>query len=126
MRRRGSHISKKIGSQLVVMSVLRSGRPLPPGRFLEFISVIGSVNPRAIIHLERLSLLKYPKNLWGIEPAFFRLEAQCLNQLRYCVPQTSNPTNLSSRSVSLIYLMNIYISTIKLHLVNCLAYWTHA
>jgi hypothetical protein len=58
VRGRGSHIFLTIGSQMAVRSALRAGRPLPPGRFLVLISVRGSVDPRAIVRLERLGQLK--------------------------------------------------------------------
>jgi hypothetical protein len=38
------------------------------------------------VWLEGLSQLKNPMISLGIEPAPFRLAAQCLNQLRFCVP----------------------------------------
>jgi hypothetical protein len=42
VRRRDSHILYTVGSQMVVrLSILRSGRPLPPGRFLVLIYVRG-------------------------------------------------------------------------------------
>jgi hypothetical protein len=48
-RRQGSHIFYAIGSQMAVrLSVLRAGRPLPPGRFLALISFSGWVNGRAV------------------------------------------------------------------------------
>jgi hypothetical protein len=37
----------------------------------------------AIVRLEGLGQLKNPVTSSGIEPTTFRLEAQCLNQLRY-------------------------------------------
>jgi hypothetical protein len=56
VRRRGSHIFWAIGSQMAVrLAALRAGRPVPPGRFLVHISVIGGVDPRAIVWLEVLS-----------------------------------------------------------------------
>jgi hypothetical protein len=51
------------------LSVLRAGRPLPPGRFLVLVSIRGCVNPRAIVHLEGLCQLKYPMTSSGIETA---------------------------------------------------------
>jgi hypothetical protein len=70
----------------VRLSDLRAGRPLPPGRFLVLISVRGRVDPRAIVWLEGLSQLENPMTSSGIEPATFRLVAECLSQLRYRVP----------------------------------------
>jgi hypothetical protein len=54
---------------MVRLSALRSGRPLPPGRFLVLISDRGWVNPRAIVRLGGLSLLKNPMTSSGIKPA---------------------------------------------------------
>jgi hypothetical protein len=69
MRRRGSHISWKIGSQLAVrLSALSAGLPLPPGRFLVLISVRGLVDPRAIMRLKGLGQLKNPIISLGIQP----------------------------------------------------------
>jgi hypothetical protein len=73
---------------MAMMSALRSGRPLPPGRFLVLISVIGCVDPRTILRLERLGQLKNPMTSSEVEPATFRLVAYCLNQLLYRVPQS--------------------------------------
>jgi hypothetical protein len=43
---------------MAVRSLLRSGRSLPPGRFLVLISVRDRVDPTAIVRLEGLSQLK--------------------------------------------------------------------
>jgi hypothetical protein len=59
VRRRGSHIFYRVGSQMSVrLSAIRACRPLPPGRFMVLISVRGLVDPRAIVRLEGLGLLK--------------------------------------------------------------------
>jgi hypothetical protein len=89
VRRRGSHVLQIFGSQMVAsLSAPRTGRPLPPVRFLVLISVRGSVDPRAIGL--GLGQLKNPVISSGIEPATLRLVAFCLNQLRYRVPPYLN------------------------------------
>jgi hypothetical protein len=60
----------------VRLSALRASRPLPPGRFL------------VLFEAEATPGLDQFKNLMtssGIEPAIFRLVAECLNELRYRV-----------------------------------------
>jgi hypothetical protein len=57
----------------VKLPALRSGRSLPPERFLILISLRGWVDPRAIVRLEGLAELKYPMPLSGIESATFWL-----------------------------------------------------
>jgi hypothetical protein len=59
----------------------------PPRRSLILISVRGWVQPRAIVWLEESEQLKNSTTSSRIEPATFRLVAQCLNQPAYRVPK---------------------------------------
>jgi hypothetical protein len=74
VRRRDFQIFYTIGSQMAVTSAPRTGRPLPPGRFLVLISIRGRFYPRATVRLEGLGQLKNPVTS-GIEPATIRLVA---------------------------------------------------
>jgi hypothetical protein len=50
---------------VVRLSVLRAGRPLPPGRLLVLISARVSVDTRAVLRLEELGQLEKSNDLVG-------------------------------------------------------------
>ena len=79
------------GSQISRQSAHEGGRvgpthlpPLPPRKYSWYLFLLEAEStPRAIVRPEGLCQWKIPMAQSGIEPATFRLVAQCLNQLRH-------------------------------------------
>ena len=86
--------------KVVRLSALRTGHLYPQEVFLVFISVRGWVDPRATVLPEGLCQWKIPTTPTGIEPATFRLVAQCLNQLRYIIGYSYLSTQFSTENRS--------------------------
>jgi hypothetical protein len=84
---------------------LRTGRPLPTGRFLVFIHVTGWADPKATVRLEGLGSLKNPMTSSEIEPTTFQFAASPLNK------ETNECQNLCQHQHRSVQSYTLYIKT---------------
>jgi hypothetical protein len=76
---------------------IRTGRFYPPGRVPGTHFCYRLSRPQGHNVTGRVTSLNDPSDSMGIEPTTFRLEAQCLNQLRHRVSPYSVGTGVLSR-----------------------------
>ena len=97
------------------LPALRTGRIYSQEVFLVLISVRGC-RPQGHSAAEGIMSMKNSVTLSGIEPATFRLLAQCLNQLRHRVPRLVLNNNLLT--YRLLFTIVVAVVTIVLSVLT--------
>ena len=85
----GSQISRQSAHEVDKVVSPTHRPPLPPRKYSWYSFLLEAVDPRATVRPEGFCQWKIPITASGIEPATFRLVAQCLNQLCHRVPRYS-------------------------------------
>ena len=81
-----SQISRQSAREGGKVVISKRRPPLTPRKYSWYSFLLEAVNPRAIVRPEGLCQWKIPMRPSGIQPATYRLVAQCRNRLRYRVP----------------------------------------
>jgi hypothetical protein len=100
----GSHIQDNGHMKVIRLSVLRTGHLYPSGY------IRGTqVDTRAVVRSEGLCQRKVLMTPQGIEPATFRLVAQCLNQLDHRTTQSVISSPIQSLNIEIDKIISLSI-----------------
>jgi len=110
--------------KVVRLSALHTGLLYSPG-FPGTHFVRGWVNPGTIVRTQGLYQWKIPLTPSGIEPATYRLAAQCLNQLRHRVHRSNKKHCKHVRNIFTVIGHKLTPTYAVYHMVFVYANWTY-